>query len=591
MRDPKIVLKQLSSFKEECRVNNIYCNLYNPEFYKIAYQNLYQKPSQMTPDNNGDTIDGMSLERINKLIIKLKNRTYHPTPLRQVNILKKNGNLRTVSIPSFEDKLVQEIIRMILEALYDPHFSIHNHGYRTNKSCHTALIELKRTFKGTKWWIDADIKNYFDNINHVVLLNILKEKIREQKFIHLINLFLKAGYIENWQYHKTYSGIPQGSIIGPILSNIYLNKFDKYMEQLINEFNCGKRRRMNKEYNNIRSALRWVKENLNKNKNIEYNKERLKELKRKWKYVKGNRDDQYDPNFQRIKYVRYCDDFLIGVISSKAKTVEIKNKIQHFLKEKLKLELNTEKTRIAHNSELITFLGYNISVIKDNTKVNLNGVVYLGLPYDVMKKFIIDNRFGKFVCDAQTGKHILKAIHRPELTNLDELEIINQYNSRIKGLYNYYKLASNVCKMNGFNYICQLSFLKTLSCKYKTTCAKLYKNHNYNKNKKIGITYNNKFYEFFNGPFNVVKTIKYEKDIDYIENINKFYSRTSLIKRLEAKKCEFCGTEEGPFEVHHIKKLKDLKGKAPWEKLMIARKRKTMVLCIGCHHKLHAGKL
>ena len=308
--------------------------------------------------------------------------------------------------------------------------------------------------------------------------------------------------------------------------------------------------------------------------------------------------DFYDPNFRRLSYVRYADDFLVGVIASKKEAEEIKNKIQEFLGNKLKLELNKEKIKILHNSEKIKFLGYELSVIRCESNPKINGQIGLWLPYEVCKNFIIDNRFGKFVCDSKTGKPKLKAIHRPEMNNLDELEILMQYNSKIRGLYNYYKMASNVCKLARFNYICQLSFLKTLANKYKTSCKKLYDNKNYNHRNNstahIGITYNNKFYEFFNGPFTVVKHIKYEQNIDVVENINKYFGRTSLIKRMEASECEWCHTKEGPFEVHHIKKLKDLKNKKrlhSWEKLMISRRRKTMILCTHCHDKLHAGKL
>lgn len=588
MRDPKIVLNQLSSLKENQTVNGLYCNLLNPEFYKVAYQNIYSKPSQMTPASDGSTIDGMSFERINKLIEKLRNKTYQPTPLRRANIPKKNGKTRPISIPSFEDKLVQEIIRMLLEALYEPHFSEHSHGFRPKKSCHTALKFVQNKFQGTKWWIDCDVKGCFDNINHVILLNTLKERIREQKFIHLINLFLKAGYIENWVYHKTYSGTPQGSIISPILTNIYLHKFDKFLETLITERTVGKRKKMTKEYHNVSNSIWKLKQNEN------YDKNKLMELIKKQNDLSriGKVSDHNDPNYRRLSYVRYADDFLVGVIASRKEAEEIKNKIQEFLKNKLKLELNEEKTKIVHNSEKIRFLGYDLTVYTSNVeRKQMNGLIHLWLPYEVCKSFIIDNRFGKFVCDAQTGKPKLRGECRKELTNIDELEILMQYNAKIRGLYNYYKMASNVCKLNGFNYICQLSFLRTLANKYKTSCAKLYKNKNYCKNKHIGITYNDKFYEFFNGPFNVVKTIKYEEDIDVIENTNKYFGRTSLIQRLEANKCEFCGDEKGPFEVHHVKKLKDLKGKAPWEKLMIARRRKTIVLCLSCHDKLHAGKL
>ena len=596
MRDPKIVLKHLSSLKEDQSVTNIYKNLYNPEFYKIAYQNLYSKPGQMTQASNGSTIDGMSEERINKLIQSLRDKTYKPTPLKRINISNKSGKIRSVNIPSFDDKLVQEIIKMLLEALYEPQFLDCSHGYRPNRSCHTTLKYVQQKFQGNKWWITIDIKGCFDNINHVILLNLIKKRIREQKFIHLINLFLKAGYIENWRYDKTYSGVPQGTIIGPILSNIYLHELDKYMMEQVDLIKSGRVRKSNNEYHRVVCGISRAKKSIKNEQNVENNVELLKKYKLEFKRVKKLGALNYnDPEYRRLAYVRYSDDIIIGSVSSKKEAEEILNNIKLFLLNNLKLELSNEKTKIVHNSEQISFLGYNISVIQDRINTKYNGNICLWLPYEVMKKFIIDNRFGKFVCDSKTGKPKLKGIHRPELINLEEYEILMQYNAKIKGLYNYYKMASNVCKMANFNYVCQLSFLRTLAAKYKTTCAKLYANKNYNRRHNggshIGIVYNGKFYEFFNGPFNVVKTVKYEKNIDIIENINKYFSRTSLIQRLEAKKCEFCGDENGPFEVHHVKKIKDLKGKASWEKLMISRKRKTMVLCKDCHHKLHAGKL
>ena len=352
---------------------------------------------------------------------------------------------------------------------------------------------------------------------------------------------------------------------------------------MIVNFNKGIRRKENKKYNNICSYI--YKTKIAKN----INKDRIKQL-RKQQY-ETPRYDYNDPNFKRLSYVRYADDFILGVIGSKNDTVEIMNNIVEYLANTLKIEVNKDKTRIIHNKDKVRFLGYDLTVMKNDKRKEINGGIALWLPYEVIKNYIIKNRFGKFINDKISGKTQLKAIHRSELLNITELEILMQYNIKMRGLYNYYKMASNVCKLNNFNYICQLSFLRTLAAKYKTTCKKLCKNKNYCRNKKIGITHNNHFYEFFNGPFTVVKNIKYEKNIDVIETINQYFNRTSLIDRMSAHKCEFCGDEEGPFEVHHIKKLKDLKGKTRWEKLMIARKRKTMVLCVTCHDKLHAGKL
>ena len=597
-KDPKIILEILS--KNNSTVDDLYRYLYIPEFYKLAYQNICSKPSQMTPASDGTTVDGMGLERINKLIQKLKDRTYRPTIIRRVNIPKNKGDVRRISIPSFEDKLVQEVIRMILEALYEHTFSNHNHGFRPQKSCHTALEFVQKKFQGTKWWINCDIRDYFDNINHQILLKILAERIKEQKFLSIINKFLKAGYIENWQYNKTHSGIPQGSIIGPILSNIYLDKFDKFMEKNIETFWKGKSRARSAQYNRLQSRVAGSKKSIVNNINIEENRRKYKERKKELnKFVKEHGVyDFFDPNFRRLSYVRYADNFLIGVVASKKEAIKIKEQIEEFLEITLKIKLNEEKSKIIHNSKLVRFLGYDLSVIKGVDNVRIRGIIALWLPYEVCKNFIIDNRFGKFVCDAQTGKPKLKAIHRPEMNNNDELEILMIYNTKIRGLYNYYKMASNVCKLNYFNDICQTSFLKTLANKYKTSVAKIYANPKYNHRKNnssnVGITYNNKFYEFFDGPFKIVKKPKFDKNIDDVKNVNRYFGRTSLIQRLDGSECEICHTTIGPFEVHHVRKLKDLKNKKHlknWEKFMISRNRKTLVLCKDCHRKLHANKL
>lgn len=594
-KDPKTILKILSG--NNGRINDLYRYLYIPEFYQIAYNNIYSKPSQMTPASDGSTIDGMSMERINKLIQSLRDRSYQPTPLRRVQIPKKSGGTRPISIPSFEDKLVQEIIRMILEALYDHTFLECSHGFRPNRSCHTALDYVKRKFQGTKWWIDCDIKGCFDNINHQKLIQILAERIKEQKFLSLINKFLKAGYIENWQYHKTYSGTPQGSIISPILANIYLDKLDRFIIDIKNKVDIGTTRKADEKYIKLSKRHQRTAARIRKGINVEENKIRHNiQLKETRKYTsKHGTLDFMDPNFKRLQYVRYADDFIIGIIGTKEETKIILNLIEEFTKDKLYLNLNLNKTKIVHNGKLIRFLGYDISVMKSKSRKTVNGGIALYLPYEKAVNFIISNKFGKFETNPKSGKPMLKAIHLNTAINDDELEILNIFNTKLRGFYHYYKLASNVYKLVGFGYITRLSFLRTLAAKYKSSCAKLLANKNYKQKingiNNIGITYKNKFYELFTGPFEVDKSVSSNYKIDIIENINKYFDNTGLIKRLEAKECEYCHNTNGPFEVHHIKKLKNLKGKSAWEKHMIARRRKTIVLCKECHDKLHAGKL
>ncbi len=316
MRNPKVVLNSLTSkaSDEKYTYQRLYRNLYNIEFFLDAYDKIYPNKGSNTKGINEDTIDGMSLKRINTLIEKFKNQTYQPNPARRVFIPKKNGKLRPLGLPTFEDKLVQEVVRRILESIYEPSFSENSHAFRPNRSCHTALKQIKNTFTGTRWFIEGDIKGFFDNIDHHTIINILRKRIKDEKFINLIWKFLRVGYVEDWVFHKTYSGTPQGGIISPILSNIYLNELDKYVGEYTSSFNKGDKRKHNLVYHNLASKINHRKyknkrewSNLDK----ESRTERAKELKALYKeLIKHDSKDLFDPNYRRMKFARYADDFL-----------------------------------------------------------------------------------------------------------------------------------------------------------------------------------------------------------------------------------------------------------------------------------------
>lgn len=602
MRNPKLVLNSLTSKAndENYTFQRLYRNLYNTEFFLDAYSKIYPNKGSNTKGINEDTIDGMSLKRINTLIEKLKNQTYQPNPARRTYIPKKNGKLRPLGLPTFGDKLVQEVVRKILESIYEPNFSENSHAFQPNRSCHTALKQIKNTFTGTRWFIEGDIKGFFDNIDHHILINILRKRIKDEKFINLIWKFLRAGYVEDWNYHKTYSGTPQGGIISPILSNIYLNELDMYVKEYTSKFNKGDKRKHNLVYHNLAGRINHRKyknkrewSNLDK----ESRTERAKELKALYKeLIKYDSKDLFDSNYRRMKYVRYADDFLIGVIASKEETEKIKQDLTVFLADKLKLELSAEKTLITHSKKDARFLGYDIRVARDWQTMRMpNGTQKRKFNFQA-KLFVPHEKYIKKLIDLgalSLGKNNQwKPIHRTYLVHSDDLEIIRQYNAEIRGLYNYYRLASNVHVLQSFRQTMKFSMIKTYAKKYKSTVSKII--NKFSINGTFGIRYKTKEGQriayFIEQRMEKDTKIKNE-EVDLVTDTIKYGGRTSLIERLLAEKCEWCGTEKTPLEMHHVNKLKNLKGKKRWEQFMIARNRKTLAMCERCHHDLHNGKL
>ncbi|MED0739006.1 reverse transcriptase/maturase family protein [Aneurinibacillus thermoaerophilus] len=607
MREPSIVLdtlRKIAVSNQSYVFDKLYRNLYNPEFYLMAYGRIYPKQGNMTKGSDGQTIDGFGLEKIEKVIELIKTERYQPAPARRVYIPKKQGGKRPLGIPSTYDKIVQEIVRLILEHIYEASFSIHSHGFRPNRSCHTAIEEVYQRARGTKWWIEGDIKGFFDNINHHVLMSILRKRIKDEKFLRLIWKFLRAGYLEDWKHNLTYSGTPQGGIISPLLANIYLNELDKYMENYIQKFNRGKRRRDNKEYKAISYQISRRKEKL---LNGNLTGEEMVKLQSEIKSLEDHRrtldaSDPMDGNFRRMSYTRYADDFLIGIIGSKAEAEKVKSDIKTFLAENLKLELSDEKTLITHWKKPVRFLGFDITIQggkEHDTKRTIRiggshvrsgaGMVKVSLPHDAIRNFMLKN--GYIVIDKE-GNWVAR--ERGKLKNNDDLEIVSIYNSEIRGFYNYYSIAYNVFKFNHAYALIEQSFLRTLAMKYKTKTSKIIKKFSYNG--ELGVYFKNalgltKFRKLYNEGFPRKKSFSHEPSVDIHVNTLLYSSRTSLEERIKANKCEWCGTTDGKFEVHHVRKLKDLKGKARWEQFMLARNRKTIVLCVDCHVSLHQGKL
>ena len=608
MRSPQNVLESLSS--KACNSNyqyqRLYRNLYNPEFYLTAYQKIQAKQGSMTAGTDGKTVDGMGMKRINALIAKLRDFRYQPSPARRTYIPKANGKKRPLGIPSFDDKLVQEVVRMILESIYEPTFLNTSHGFRPKRSCHTALQYVQKNFTGVKWFVEGDIKGCFDHVDHHVLVNILRRRIQDEHFIGLIWKFLKAGYMEDWVYHNTYSGTPQGSIISPILANIYLNELDVFMAQYAQTFRQGDKRRINPDYKKTldkrRGKQEWLKRNEHKISQeqkaaVKAEIDEINQYLRTIPYV-----DPMDDGYKRLVYVRYADDFLIGVIGSKVDAKQVKADVGQFIRQQLLLELSQEKTLITHGSDFAQFLSFQITASTEQNstrtkagyiKRSYTGRIKLYVPKEKWLKRLLSYGALKIQYDKNNGnKEIWEPICRSGLRNLDDLEILNQYNAEIRGLYNYYRIAHNATVLNNFLYVMKYSMYKTFAGKYRTSMRKIIQK--YTKNRDFVITYQGKSGEksvvFYNQGMRRDTHVS-ATDPDIIGRARENRNYTSLVQRLRGCQCEWCGATDVEIEIHHVKKLKDLSGRAEWERHMIARRRKTMALCHNCHVKLHAGKL
>lgn len=596
------VLRKQSIQSKDFVFDRLYRNFFNLDFFMLAYSRLYAKEGNMTLGIDNKTIDGFNIEKIEKIIESLKTETYYPKPSRRTYIPKKNGGTRPLGIPSFEDKLVQEVLRMILEAIYEPNFKDTSHGFRPKRSCHTALIQVKQKGSGTSWVIEGDIKGFFDNINHEIMLNIIKRKIKDGRIIELIRRFLKAGYFEFKKIYNSVTGTPQGGIISPILANIYLNELDTFMEKICLEESTTKRKKgANPIYRRL-SWQRWEAKNKGEYKNAD-------EILKKMRQISSV--NPMDPGFIRLNYVRYADDFLVLIDGNKELAINIKNRISLFLKEDLKLELSEEKTLITHiKTERVRFLGYEIQKLQDNEvitkcingqrKRSINGGLSLLVPRD-----IIQTKMQKFT---QNGK----PIHVPERINDPVLNTLIKFNGEIRGLYNYYRLATDVSKkLNVFKRTHYLSLLKTIARKEKKSLRQILTKYGVSVERRLGtgtrkvfgVTYKAKEEKktmiYFNEPMcknEIPYTGKESNGIIGTMHLPRY----QILARYNAKKCELCGLEsddQKTFEIHHIRKLKDIKQKyskrgnqiPEWVLKMSAINRKTLVVCKKCHREIHQG--
>jgi group II intron reverse transcriptase/maturase len=591
MREACTILQLLRERgKKRLPLERVYRLLYNPDLFLMAYGRIYRNEGAMTKGTTQETADGMALDKIRAIIEDLRHERYRWRPARRVYIPKKNGTKRPLGVQSWSDKLVQEVIRLILDAYLEPQFSPHSHGFRPERGCHTALREIYEHWVGSVWFIEGDISKCFDALSHELLLSILRESIKDERFIRLISGLLKAGYLEEWRWNQTYSGTPQGSIISPILANLYLDKLDKFVEGvLIPEYTQGKRRKPNPSYEKLMHHAHYL---TRKGRKVQ-----ARAVRKQAQQLPSI--DPQDSDYRRLRYCRYADDFILGFVGPKEEAEEIKQRLRTFLQEELQLELSEAKTLVTHaRTETARFLNYEIHTLQENAhrdhrdRRSLNGTIGLRVPREVIKN----------KCQSYK-RYSRKVQHRTELINDSDFTIMALYQAEYRGLVEYYRLAYNLHSLTELEGTMEMSLTKTLAAKYRLSVPKVYKK--YQATFQQGQTH-----------YKVLEVVIERKgkkplvarwggislhwDIKApIKDHRTFLGpgRSELEKRLLADRCEYCGTtgDTERIEVHHLRALKDLKAydgreKPAWVKIMAARKRKTLVLCATCHQDVTYGR-
>jgi group II intron reverse transcriptase/maturase len=566
--------------------DELYRQLFNPQLYLMAYGRVYSNQGAMTPGVTQETVDGMSLGKIGSIIDAMRHERYRFSPVRRIYIPKSNGKQRPLGLPTWSDKLVGEVVRLLLEAYYEPTFSDRSHGYRPGRGCHTALREVANTWTGTVWFIEADISDCFGSLDHEVLLSILAEKIHDNRFLRLVRAMLTAGYLEDWTWGATLSGTPQGGVASPILSNIYLHRLDTFVETvLIPQHTRGERRARNPAYQEVFNALCRARRR--------GDRATTRALRQRLHTLRSS--DPRDPGYRRLRYVRYADDHLLGFAGPKAEAEQIKQQLTAFLREDLALELSPDKTLITHARHgAARFLGYDITVQHDAHQLTrgrraINGQIGLRVPPTVIKAAC--TRY------LQRGK----PARRPALTSRDDHDIVKVYGAEYRGTIQYYLLANNIRALHRLRWAAEVSMLKTLASKHRSTMRKMSARYRAKIDTPVGPRRCFEAVRHRGGGRTPLVArfggipLRRQKSAVLNDRVpgRAPHGQKELVTRLLKGRCELC-EDTGPMLVHHIGALAELDTLDPhppeWVTVMARRRRKALVVCATCHDHIHHGQ-
>lgn len=586
-------LRRLNSNREWVNTD-LYRLLYNEDLYILAYERIKSAPGNMTTGTDGMTMDGFSLETIRAIIRDLHTEQFHFKPVRTTFIPKANGKMRKLGIPSTRDKVVQEALRVILEAIYDSPYGAYfrptSHGFRPHRSCHTALQEIRGKWAAVNWFIEGDVEACFDSVDHHVLVSLLRKKIADERFLNLIWKLLRAGYLAMGEARKdSLAGTPQGSLVSPIMANVYLHELDAKVEEIRQRLEQGTKKHRNPLHRRLSARKQYLA------RHGQTQTKEFRDLVRQIRSIPAV--EVNDATFIRIKYLRYADDWLIAISGPHSLAEQIKEEVKTFLSDHLHLTLSEAKTHVTNaRTEQAHFLGTDLCIgrggvprvvkttsgtgtVFNRRSTNWETVFRAPIPR------LIKQLYGRGFCTALGEPTTKKG-----WIYLDADQVVALYSGINRGLQNYYRFADNFHALARIQHLLRFSLARTLAAKFKCSVKQVFRRFGGDiiilvkapegkRDRRVAFYLNSDWATRRNA------FVTNEATIDLVRTAIRMCTRSKL-----GKPCCICGSPN-EVEMHHVRHLRKMGDKKAtgFKAVMNALNRKQIPVCTTCHQRIHRG--
>ena len=554
------IIRELSRKNPKWIHEQLFRILHKEDIWIAAYENIKGNRGALTAGIDKETLDGFSTSKLKKVQTEVLTERYQFKPVKQTWIPRPDGRKRPLGIPTPNDKLVQEVIRMILEAIYDSNFDDRSFGFRSGKGVHDALEYVEKQIRWVDWVIKGDIEQAYPTIDHNKLCEVLKLRIKDERFMNLIRKSLKCGIYDNPNTIYSKIGVPQGSIVSPILANIYFNELDKWVEKKSQEVYQEGSTKRHPRYRQLEYQIKKVSKLVhNTEQNSKERDQLVKEIKRL--IQERNQTPSLLDRGIEIRYVRYADDWIIGIKGSKELAKQVKEEVGSFLQEHLKQRLDPRKTKIINiRAGKFIFLGYDIYLPRNMRMVKYKKghgqqttrrqapMLRMQLPVDKVTKRLSERGYVGYI------NNKLRPISKGSYTPLEDAVIVNHFRSVWLGLSNFYSGSTNREHLQYIHYLLHSSCAMTLAHRHRSSSSKIFQKHG----KRLEIldkkSEPNKVLASF--PYHTswkVSDRKWQKARSFKDPFTIYANRVSKTRLY--KPCCICKSTE-KIEMHHVKHVR-----------------------------------